>query len=51
MMRKGFGPFRGALGGPDARFWIGGVGISVNIVFERIRDVRWEFQWAVLMAQ
>lgn len=51
MMRKGFGPFRGALGGPDARFWIGGVGISVNIGFERIRDVRWEFQWAVLMAQ
>lgn len=33
-MRKGFGPFRGALGGPDARFWIGGVGISVNIVLK-----------------
>lgn len=50
-MRKGFGPFRGARGGPDARFWVGGAGISVDVVFESVRDVHWKFQWAVLMAQ
>lgn len=46
-MRKGLGPLRGALGGPDARFWVGGVAISVDVVLKESemfveRSLCWE---------